>query len=391
MDGAETRGGLMRDPVVRMLFAAIAIVGAHSLVLGPIAPAIAASFPALVPADVTRAFGAFGAGTALSAFALAPLGDRFGADRSLLAALALFALAMAAAAAAPGFAALVAAEAAIGVGTGLAIPAIYALAAHTAPPGRAAETLGLVLTGWTLSLILGVFLAGVVADLWSWRAVFAGFALIAAAVAAVLARRDFGEVPRGAAAPSPLAALAIPGALRGLGRVVLFMLGFYGVWGLMGAQFDRLGLSTSWAGLAALAYGTGFGVMARFDAVIDRLGHARVAPPLFAAIALAYGLMALISGSGPALIAFCLLWGALNHFALGVIIGLLAALAPERRATLLGLNSTATYLALFLGTMIWRPVFLQAGFAAAALLAGALMALAAIEAAFAARRARRPR
>jgi len=80
------------------------------------------------------------------------------------------------------------AQAAAGLCAGVALPAIYGLAADVGPNGRESETLGKVLTGWTLSLVAGVSLSAVVSDLVGWRAVYAVLAIGAAALALAIGR-----------------------------------------------------------------------------------------------------------------------------------------------------------------------------------------------------------
>ncbi|RUV23474.1 MFS transporter, partial [Mesorhizobium sp. M5C.F.Ca.IN.020.32.2.1] len=162
-----------------LLTGCIAVIGSNSLVLGPIAPAVAASFTTSVPA-VMIASAAFGLGTSASALFLARYIDRLGARRMLQGALLLLAIALVSSAAAPTVTTLVAAQLLAGIAAGVAMPAIYASSAAIAPPGRESGTIGVVLTGWTLSMVAGVSLSAVLADLVHWRAVFAAVAVLAA-------------------------------------------------------------------------------------------------------------------------------------------------------------------------------------------------------------------
>jgi predicted MFS family arabinose efflux permease len=163
-----------------LLTGCIAVIGSNSLVLGPIAPAVAASFATSVPMVMT-ASAAFGLGTSASALFLARYIDRVGARRMLQGALLLLGLALVASAAAPTVMALVAAQLLAGIAAGVAMPAIYASAAAIAPPGRESGTIGVVLTGWTLSMV--------------------GFAVGRACRLAALARRLCGSRhPRGSGA-----------------------------------------------------------------------------------------------------------------------------------------------------------------------------------------------
>lgn len=363
----------MRD--VGVLLAAIGVIGSNSLVLSPIAGDVAASFPLRTAPDVMAASAVYGAGTAVSAVLLAPLADRIGLQRALRRALSILAVAIAMSAVAPVLWVLVLAQALAGLAAGVALPAIYALAAELAPPGRESETLGKVLTGWTLSLVAGVSLSAFLADVLHWRVIF----VLLACSGAWLATRlpDRGKVHRAAdrVAGSPLSALRCAGLTSMLFAVASYMGAFYGLYAYLGAHLTTvLGLSTTLAGLAALSYGIGFGAVAPLDRLIDRYGRAASAPLVFAALVAVYLALAMFAASGTAILITCLLWGAMNHLGLNILVGQLTALSPHQRATILGLYSAVTYAAMFAATAAFKPVFERSGFAAAAALSACCIA-----------------
>ncbi|RWM18507.1 MAG: MFS transporter [Mesorhizobium sp.] len=360
-----------------LLTVCIAVIGSNSLVLGPIAPAVAASFGASVPGVMTAA-AAFGLGTSASALFLARYIDRIGARRMLQGALLLLALALVASALAPTVMVLVAAQFVAGIAAGIAMPAIYASSAAIAPPGRESGTIGVVLTGWTLSMVAGVSLSAVLADLVHWRAVFAAVALLAGAAVAGLGMSSLHDTRKGGPAPSPLGALAVPGILPLLIACGAFMTAFYGVYGYLGDHLhEALGEPVSANGLAAVAYGMGFGAAALLDGVIDRLGARRVMPFAYLLVAAVYVAIALASGGFGPLIATIAVWGLANHFGLNVLVMRLTALDPSRRGTIMGLNSAVTYLAVTVGTAGFGPLYTSLGFANCALIAAGLMLVAA--------------
>ena len=365
-----------------LLTGCIAVIGSNSLVLGPIAPSVAASFGASVPAVMTAA-AAFGLGTSASALFLARYIDRIGARRMLQGALLLLALALVASALAPTVPTLVAAQLVAGIAAGVAMPAIYASAAAIAPPGRESGTIGVVLTGWTLSMVAGVSLSAVLADLIHWRAVFCAVALLAGIAIAGLAASSLRDMTKNGPAPSPLGALAVPGILPLLIACGAFMTAFYGVYGYLGDHLhEGLGEPVSANGLAALAYGLGFGAAALLDGVIDRLGARRVMPFAYLLVAAVYVAMAMLSSGFGLLMATIAVWGLANHFGLNVLVMRLTALDPSRRGTIMGLNSAVTYLAVTVGTAGFGPLYTGLGFANCALIAALLMLVAASAAAW---------
>ena len=365
-----------------LLTGCIAVIGSNSLVLGPIAPAVASSFQTSVPM-VMIASAAFGLGTSASALFLARYIDRVGARRMLQGALLLLALALVASAAAPTVMALVAAQLIAGIAAGVAMPAIYASAAAIAPPGRESGTIGVVLTGWTLSMVAGVSLSAVLADLVHWRAVFAAVAILAVLALCGLAMTSLSDARKDGPAPTPLDALRVPGIVPLLVACAAFMTAFYGVYAYLGDHLHTgLGRPVSANGLAALAYGIGFGTAALLDGVIDRIGARRVMPFAYLLVAVVYLAIAAASDNFGLTMALVAAWGLANHFGLNVLVTCLTALDPARRGTVMGLNSAVTYLAVFVGTTGFGPIYSGLGFAASAMLAALLMLIAAAAAAW---------
>lgn len=373
-------------PEVLGLAAAVAVVGSNALALSPIAPAVGASLGVDGPSVMIAASG-YGLGAALAAVVGGAAVDRFGPARALRAALVTLALALAAAALAPNLTALVVAQAAAGLAAGLALPAAYAQVSAVAPAGRESAALGVVLTGWTVSMVLGVAFAAVTADAVGWRAVYAVFAA-AAAVLALATPAPTDAVAQDATSPRPSVLsgartiLAAPAVAATLLACAAFMHAFYGAYAYLGDHLEGAGLSVAEAGLASVSYGVGFGLAAFGDGVIDRLGPARALLLSFCGIAVAYVALAAAVGLGPwFVVATCALWGLANHFGLNALIGRLSALQPRRRGQTLGLYTATTYLSMFSGTLLFQPIYLAAGLAAAALAAAALAALGAVLAA----------
>ncbi|MCZ4279595.1 MFS transporter [Kiloniella laminariae] len=363
-----------------LLTASVAIVGSNSLLLSPIAGAVARSFPGTDAADVLLASAAYGLSTAASALLLAPLIDRIGGKRALLLALSLLTCALIITATAPTLWVLCAGQALAGIAAGVTLPAAYGLSAELAPQGRESETLGIVLTGWTISLVFGVSLSALMTDLLHWRAAFGVIAFIALMIVTSLyltGRRDrLGESPgwgaavRRDSATSPLTALRVPGIIRALMVCAAFMTAFYGLYSYLGVHLQTvLGKSTSVSGLATVAYGVGFGAAVVLDRFIDRHGAARIAVFVFTAVAMTYGSMALAAKDFFSLVVMCFVWGGVNHLGLNLIVGRLTALDPTQRGAIMGLYSAVAYLCVFVGAIGFRPLYELSGLSACALLA----------------------
>ncbi len=360
---------------VWLLMLGISIVGSNSLVLSPIAVDVAASLPRSSATDVMFASAVYGAATAISALVLAPKADQIGLRRALSLALMGLSFAMVICASAPALWVLIAGQGLAGLAAGLALPAIYGLAAEIAPKGRESETLGKVLTGWTLSLVAGVSLSAVLTDFLHWRVVFSILGATGLFLLIALKNNDISETRPVSKAISPLMALRIQGLHPILFAVACYMAAFYGLYAYLGTHLTQdLGIATGVAGLAALSYGVGFGVVAPLDRMIDRHGATKSAPIVFAALLCAYVGLSVLAPFGVALIAFCFVWGAANHLGLNILVGQLTALSPRQRATILGLNSAVTYAAMFVGTTVFKVVFESFGFSVIAFLSAVCIA-----------------
>ena len=383
-----------------VLTASIATIGANSLSLGPIAPAVAAELGTGVVGVMVASAG-YGLGTAAGALGLSPLVDRLGARRALVLALGALVVLFGASAAAPSTAWLVGAQTLAGLAAGLGLPATYAFAASIAPPGHESRTLGRVLVGWTLSLVVGVSLSAVVADLGTWRLVYAGFAALTAAALVAVARVGAGrasgasDTSEAGGAPGarktasgtdeappavvwPHATLALPGVAPLLLVCFGFMAAFYGAYAYVGGHVhDALGLPVRASALVTLAYGAGFGLAALGDGLIDRLGARRALVPAFALVVLAYAAMGAAASAFAALVGIAFVWGLANHVGLNLIVAGLSAIDPGRRGAILGAYSATTYLAGSAGTLAFGPVYASAGFVPTAWGAGATVAVAA--------------
>jgi predicted MFS family arabinose efflux permease len=366
---------------ITILMSAIGIIGSNSLLLSPLVLAVGQDLGA-DPAGVMQAASAYGLGVAAAALTLAPLGDRIGAGRLLRYALLVLTLGLAVSAAAPGLWGLITAQVLCGLAGGAALPSIYTLAAVIAPRGREARVVGLVLTGWTLSMVLGVSLSAWLADLAGWRQVYLALALLAALL--WLSSAGLGRIGSGSTgqASSPLTALRVPGIGRGLLASSLLMLSFYTTYFFTGAHVTlTLGLSTAQAGLLPLFYGLGFGLAVLFDPLLDRMGLTRATPPVFVLIALTYLGMLAAAPDFALLLLLSLIWGVFQHLGLNLLVARLTALDPRQRGAIMGLYSTITYLSVFTAPFVGGLIFPSWGLIGCLAISALLCLLESIEAA----------
>ncbi|MFD2206262.1 MFS transporter [Kiloniella antarctica] len=355
---------------ILLLTLSVAIVGANSLVLSPIAGSVAGSYADVSASEVMIASAAYGISTAISALFLAPLVDRFGGKFMLLMAMTALAVALGLSALTPSLVLLCLAQGMSGVAAGVALPAAYGLATQLAPKGKESESLGIVLTGWTLSLIVGVSLSAIIADYIHWRGVYAFMSVLAVLVTlSIFVTKTWGTSAVKGKPTSPLTALRVPGIGRGLIVCASYMVAFYGLYTYLGGHIQgALGQSTASTGLTALLYGIGFGGAVFLDRFIDRYGAAQIALYVFVGLFLTYLSLSFVSVSFLGLVLFCLVWGGVNHLGLNLVVGRLVSLDETQRGAILGINSSVTYLCVFIGAMAFKPIFDNAGFAVCALI-----------------------
>lgn len=349
--------------VIPVLTGSIAVIGANSLALGPIAPVIGADIGADITTTMLAAVG-YGIGTTVGALFLSRIIDSFGAKTALCWALFALAVAFVGSAISPTIEFLIGSQFAAGLAAGVGLPAIYAFTAFVAPKGQESTLLGRVLVGWTISMVAGVSLSSAVADFYHWRGVYAGLAGLTALALIFVSRTHYEQCRRGASETrSALSALGIKGVPSLLLICLAYMSAFYGTYGYIGDHIHtQLDLPVTAAGVIALVYGLGFGAAALGDPYIDRFGSRRILPWCFLSIALIYALIGLGSGSYFLLMAASFLWGFVNHFGLNLIVAGLCAIDARHRGAILGLNSAVTYLAASLGVLSFGPLYEAGGF-----------------------------
>ncbi|MEQ9693484.1 MFS transporter [Shimia sp. SDUM112013] len=367
--------------MILLLMICVGLIGANSLVLSPIAAEVATGLGVARTSDVMTAAAIYGVGVALSALFLAPRADRVGPHVAMQTGLMLVVAGLTLSAATPSLPLLSLGQGIAGVGVGMSLPAIYSLAAILAPEGQESRTMGMVLTGWTLSMVGGVTLSAYIADLVHWRAVFAVLALGIVIALVILRRRAFPPHIPAKEVTSPLSALRVPGILPALFSVLMLGTGFYGIYNYLGAHLtDTLQRDVREAGWLTLSYGLGFGAAMLFDPWLDRVGPRRGLLAVFAGLAAYYVAMTPWMGSFAMIVGLMFGWGVLQHLGLNLTVSRLSRLDPRQRGAVMGLNSTTMYASVFAATVLYRPGFETMGITFCLWVSATLAALGASEA-----------
>ena len=341
----------------------VGTIGANSLALGPISPGIASDFQTSVTTVMYAAAG-YGLGTATGALILSPLIDRFGVRKALSLALLGLVATLLITTLSTGIAMLVIAQGVAGLAAGLGLPAVYGFATRIAEPGHESRTLGWVLTGWTLSLVIGVTLSAVVADIAHWRWVYGSLtALVLVAILALgqATPPDLREDDSNPVWPHQM--LGTPGVGPLLFVCFANMAAFYGTYAYISDHINTaLAMPLRATALVTLAYGIGYGLGVFGNSIIDRMGVDRTMPWFYVILAAVYAGLAIGAPWYGALIVASFLWGLFNHFGVNLIVTSLSAIDPTRVGALLGLNSAVTYLSASVGTLFFGYVYEQVNF-----------------------------
>ena len=177
----------MPPTLVFLLAAACALSVANLYYAQPLLDAIGREFH-LDQAAVGIVVTATQLGCALALFFVVPLGDLLDRRRLMLGQLGLLVLALAAVAASANAPWLLAGMVALGLlGTAMT-QGLLALSAALAAPAERGRVVGAAQGGVVIGLLLARTLAGALADLWGWRAVYVASAILSAVLALVLAR-----------------------------------------------------------------------------------------------------------------------------------------------------------------------------------------------------------
>ncbi len=340
-------------------------------------PEIAASFAVEVP-EAAIAITAFTFAYGLFQLAWGPVGARLGPYRTVAVTTALTAFSTAATAAAPSLPWLAVGRFVSGLTCAAIIPMGMAFIGETVPYERRQPVLARFLTGHITGLVLGQAVAGSLAELVGWRAVFLVLGAGFAAVAVLL----FHELASGAVAERPAEpgrgpllryrrVLRVPWARIVLVTVTLEGFFAFGALAYVGAFLrDAFGLSYVLIGLVLAGFGVG-GLL--YAILVRRLLSALGEPGLEAggsAMAAAFALLAATPVAGPAApaVALCGLGYYMLHNTLQTNA---TQMAPFDRSAAIALFAFGLFVGQAVGAAILGgllPLFgYRGGFAAAAL------------------------
>ncbi|MFE3168853.1 MFS transporter [Streptomyces sp. NPDC059224] len=350
--------------------AAVTAIGAQALVPGVLLPDIAEGV-GLSAVTAGGIFGIYGLALAASSFAAGVCLRRLAGRARVVGGLAGLAAGLVVVASASDGLGLLTGVVVAGAAAGIALPAVYGLVAVMVDGELASRATSRVLLGWALSLVVGIPVAGLIAQLFSWRSAFvvlAALALVAAVFGLGLPSADPPEERR----PQFREVLSDRAVLPLLGAVAAFMATFYGVFAFVGSDARaHLGHGPGLSSAVALAYGCGFasaGLLHRWTNRLERI----LLPLTFAALIAVYALLPLADRTLPTVLLAAAVWGMVNETALTMLVVRISRASAASEA--LALYNSITYISAAVGTACAGAIVSSVGFARLGLAAAVVCA-----------------
>jgi len=154
--------------IVGLCFAINMVDGMDVVIMSYIAPALAADWD-VAPDALGVVFSAGLLGMAIGGLFIAPLADRFGRKRLILAALTLMSVGMIISGFVANVSLLIGARIVVGAGIGTALATMAALASEAAPDGKQNFAVGVVQAGYPLAAVFTGLIAAKAIPIWGWQ------------------------------------------------------------------------------------------------------------------------------------------------------------------------------------------------------------------------------
>jgi DHA1 family putative efflux transporter-like MFS transporter len=346
---------LIKSPLLSLLALGTFAAGTSELILAGILPLIARDLEVSV-ALAGQLVTAYAVGFGLGAPVLVALTSRVPRRPLLLAFLLVFTVGSAGAALAPSYGALMVCRVIVALAAGAFEVVATATAAALVPPAQRGRAIALVVSGFSVSLVLGVPLGALVGDRLGWRATFVGIAILGTLVLAGCAWL-LPPVKEAASQLSQLARLALvgrPAVLLGFTATWLLFTGQY-VMGTYFAPFLQQVTGLDGTGVAAMLLvaggaSTAGNVLGGYGS--DRWGAGRTATAGCLVLAFALALVPVVAANPVGAAAtMALIGGSIGAF-VPTWQHRLVSLVPQAADLALALNLTALNAGIAMGAAI---------------------------------------
>ena len=358
-------------PVTLALTIAVFAVGIDSYIVAAVLPAIADDLREPVAA-VGLVASAYNLPQAIFAPVFGPFSDRRGRRAAMLLGLAIFAVAGAACVVAPNLPLLLLARVINGLGAAIVLPATFAYAGDLPSVRERNRAMGIAVSAFPLSNLIGLPIGALVASVTSWHGAFAVVCLVAV-VAFFLVRRLPEERPldRSERVPYGDAYRAVLADRRALGVLAVTFFWFAGSMGLfiyLGEFFhEKFNLSTGQAGLAYLVVGIAGVAASRLSArLLSVIGPRRTVLSGIAAFVVGSFVLPWTVVALPVALLVLAGWAFGTWFGLPGQNTIVATFSDRLRGTMLAFNASALNLGGVFGPIATGQVLAWGGFDAAA-------------------------
>ena len=315
---------------------------------------------------------------ALTSLGAGPLSDRLGRKPIMLVGLGLMSISSLASALAQDYPTLVAARFVNGVGGGTQMPTVYASAAELLPGSQRGKALGWVMTGQSLSLVLGGPFAALIGAFAGWRWALGSLGLLGLVWLVLLAvllpesprveaRHATSEVGLGRLLTSrrTLALFAASACERVCYSSAVIFFATY--------LIASYGVPLHWLAGALVVVAIGNVVGSQVGGTLsDRLGnrYTLVAGAMLANAVLALPLLLLAPGIVVSVL-ICLVYNLANGLARPPLLWLISQISREARGTLMGVQVTVAGIGWLTASALGGWLIVTYGFGAIGLLAAA--------------------
>jgi DHA1 family inner membrane transport protein len=277
---------------------------------------------------------------------LAALIGRWPRNRVLLVALGAFCLFNIGSALSPNFAILLLTRILVGCCAAVFGPLAYTVGASLAPEEKRGQALALVVSGLTISTVLGSPLGTWVGENFGWRLSFGLVALLACIAFIMLL---LGGLPQTGTTPAislreRLVPIKEPRLVLAMAPALLWNLGIYIVYTYI-APLLQQNLHVTDVSPFLLVYGLGPAIGNwMIGIIVDRVGSTRPIYICLAALLIIEPLLALTTRSVPGALISLFIWGAFTPLLFTPQQHRLLRLAPEHANVILALNNSTFYL-----------------------------------------------
>ncbi len=352
------------QPTYSGLLIGVIAIGVEALIISPILEDISQTFH-VTPGVAGWSVSAYGLALAIFSPLFASISERFQREKIMFCGLFTFAIANILCLLSNSFEMLMISRVLSGISAGAFLPNCYSYVADTTAYEDRGRVMGRVMAGWSISLIFGIPLGALTADIFGWRICFlmvTGISLFAALKVAKLrnSRRYFDtQLPSG-----KFKLIFHRNNLLLLAINFIDMLSFYGIYTYLGEETrTQLESGSSKFGVFVLCYGVGLFLSTTNGRIIDRLG--KIATIKTSLLSLFFLLSFILPASIKiwfALAFTMLTWGWFQGFAQTSITTAISETTPNARGIIMATLSCSTYLAVTISSIFGGLIYDFLGF-----------------------------